>query len=186
MRCRCRAVRGDQLGMAGPQLLDRKVRAEHQPVAAEDVDRVVVRSVRSAPGRCGARRCRGRRVSRRDSGAWASVRRPPSMLRRSPARQVGQHAGMGQDEIRLRVLADELQPVLHLRGEKLQVEGQAVVLQPRARWRAPSGRSPGRATARSGRPASRASASCMRTPRSSGYFFSRSSCGLTSSTVMSA
>ena len=29
------------------------------------------------------------------------------------------------------VFADQRQPVLHLGGEKLQVEGQAVVLQPR-------------------------------------------------------
>ena len=74
--CRRRTMRRDQLGMAGPQLLDREVRAEHQSVAARECRWHRRRSVRSAPGRCGARRCRGRRAWRRGSAPGRSVRRP--------------------------------------------------------------------------------------------------------------
>src|SRR5690606_20701211 len=42
MLCRRRPVRGNQIRVAGPQLLDRKVRAEHQSLASEDFNRGVV------------------------------------------------------------------------------------------------------------------------------------------------
>ena len=127
------------------------------------VDRVVVDQARSAPGRCGARRCRDPTAWHRGSAPGAEVRRPPS----KPPTLPDHHRSACRQWVRMKVVSGfsptSWQTVLHLRGEKLQVEGQAIILQPARHWRAPWGRSPDRPTARSGRRAFRASAvACAR------------------------